>query len=242
MVAAFITAALDLLLPAVCPACRRASGPDLCADCCARLPEILHPCPWCAAPRRQPTEACRQCENRGLAHVQRVLVAHPYFGLIDDLVTAAKAAGRPAAVRALSALLPVLPTDRPINGVVVPIPPSRGRRPGPHLGTALAKALARRHGLPFRRLLTTTRLAAEQHRLGIGERRDNVTDLFRCTVVPPAYVVLVDDLLTSGATASSAAAALRAAGATRVDLVCLARTPLADELAAYAAAESEHGQ
>ena len=164
-----------------------------------------------------------------------MLVAHPYTGLVDDLVTAAKAAGRPAAVRALCALLPSLPVDRPDGGVVVPIPPSRGRRPGPHLGTALAKALARRHALPFRRLLTTTRLAAEQHRLSGGERRDNVAALFRCLAQPAAYVVLVDDLVTSGATASSAAAALRQAGATRVDLVCLARTPLASELIVHAA-------
>jgi predicted amidophosphoribosyltransferase len=42
-------------------------------------------------------------------------------------------------------------------------------------------------------------------------------------------VLLVDDLLTSGATASAAAATLRAAGATRVDLICLARTPRHDE-------------
>jgi predicted amidophosphoribosyltransferase len=230
MVAAFLTAALDLLLPAVCPACRTASGPGLCNSCRTLLPALPHPCAWCAAPRRAPGDACGQCGNRGLAHVQRVLVAHPYAGLVDDLVTAAKAAGRPAAVRALCALMPDLPADRPAGGVVVPIPPSRGRRPGPHLGTALAQAVARRHALPCRRLLATTRLAAEQHRLSGGERRDNVADLFRCRMAPPAYVVLVDDLVTSGATASSAAAALRQAGATRVDLVCLARTPLAGEM------------
>jgi predicted amidophosphoribosyltransferase len=121
--------------------------------------------------------------------------------------------------------MPSLPDDIPATAVVVPIPPARGRRPGPHLATMLARTLARRHHLAFQSLLRTTRLAAEQHRLTIAERRANVEGLFICRKKAPDQVVLVDDLLTSGATASSAAAALQEAGTKRVILVCLARTP-----------------
>nr|MBA3710368.1 hypothetical protein [Planctomycetota bacterium] len=71
----------------------------------------------------------------------------------------------------------------------------------------------------------------EQHRLTWAERRRNVDELFSCVEAPP-IVVLVDDLLTSGATASAAARALRAAGALRVTLVCLARTPRHGDAAA----------
>ena len=85
--------------------------------------------------------------------------------------------------------------------------------------------------MPLRRLLVTTRLGAEQQRLSPSERRANVVGLFRCTKPAPAYVVLVDDLITTGATASAAAAALREAGAKRVDLICLARTPKPGEYA-----------
>lgn len=222
-------AVLDLLLPSVCPACQLAAGPSLCPTCIHVLPLIEHPCPWCGSTRRSDDARCSECDGAGLAHLQRVGVRHPYAGEIARLVGLAKAIGRPAAVRALGDLLPGLPDDAPDdapgNGVVVPIPPSPGRRPGPHLGTALARACARRHGLPLRHLLTTTRLGAEQHRLSPAERRANVVGLFRCSKPAPAYVVLVDDLITTGATASAAAAALRAAGAKRVDLICLARTP-----------------
>ncbi|MBA2479056.1 MAG: ComF family protein, partial [Planctomycetes bacterium] len=77
--------------------------------------------------------------------------------------------------------------------------------------------------------LEPTRAAAEQHRLGARERERNVGNLFTCRSVMPERVVLVDDLLTSGATASAAAAALRAAGARTVILACLARTPKSED-------------
>lgn len=218
-------AVLDLLLPSVCPACQLAAGPSFCATCVHVLPRLEHPCPWCGSNRRTADARCGECDGAGLAHLQHVRVHHPYHGEIARLVGLAKAVGRPAAVRALGDLLPGLPDDAPAGGVVVPVPPSPGRRPGPHLGTALARTCARRHRLPLRHLLITTRLGAEQHRLSPAERRVNVIGLFRCSKPAPAYVVLVDDLITTGATASAAAAALREAGAKRVDLICLARTP-----------------
>jgi predicted amidophosphoribosyltransferase len=197
------------------------------------LPRLSDPCHWCGAPRRGPDAACRACGGQGLTHLQRVLVAHPYRGLVEELVGDAKAGSRPAAARVLAQLLPELPADAPGRPTVVPVPPSPGRRPGPHLGSIFARAVARRDALPLKRLLSITRLAAEQHRLGAPQRRENVAGLFACRGRAPDYVLLVDDLVTSGATASSAAEALRAAGAKRVDLLCLARTPrLGEELGA----------
>lgn len=226
------SAVLDLLLPSVCPACQLAAGPAFCPTCIHVLPVLEHPCPWCGSARRSDDARCGECDGAGLAYLQHVCVRHPYSGEVARLVGLAKAVGRPAAVRALGDLLPTLPDDAPNHGIVVPIPPSPGRRPGPHLGTALARACARRHHLPLRHLLVTTRLGAEQHRLSPAERRANVVGLFRCSKPAPAYVVLVDDLITTGATASAAAAALRAAGAKRIDLICLARTPKPGEHAA----------
>lgn len=155
-------------------------------------------------------------------------MACSYEGVIEDLVRAAKAGARPAAVRALTALAPSLP-DPLFSTVVVPVPPSPGRRSGPHLATALARAVARAHGLDVRRLLAPTRAAAEQHRLAARERERNVDGLFACRGESPVHVVLVDDLLTSGATATAAASAMRAGGARRITLVCLARTPRNDD-------------
>jgi predicted amidophosphoribosyltransferase len=215
---------LDLLLPSVCPACLVAAGPGICTGCHARLPGLADPCRWCGIPVRQ-AGPCAACGDQGLSHIARVVVQWEYTGLLQQLVGDAKAAGRPAAVRACASLVPAVDANR--DAVVVPVPASPGRRPGPHLGTALARTLARRHGLPLVMALAITRQAREQHRLGAAERARNVQDLFHCRPwrrPVPEQVVLVDDLLTSGATASAAAAALRAGGVGEVILVVLART------------------
>ena len=213
-------AVLDLLLPSVCPRCRVAPGPLLCPGCAADLEEIADPCPWCAEPRAGAAR-CPVCDDRGLAHCDRVTVQWVYDGVLRDLVGIAKIEGRAAAVAACAALLP--PLDLESGSVVVPVPPSPGRRPGPHLATALAAAVARHHRLPLRRWLRQVRPAAEQHRLNRADRMRNVEGLFRARPLT-APVVLVDDLITSGATVIMAAAALKAAGAPQVQVVALGRT------------------
>ncbi len=222
-----LAAVLDLLLPSLCPACRIASGPGLCSSCRDRVELLSNPCPWCAAPGGGSSTRCGSCDNRGFPHLRRVHVSYPYHGVVEHLVGEAKAGARPAAIAAIESLMPAL--ELHADTIVVPLPPSPGRRPGPHLATALARALARRQRLAFAHLLRPTRAAAEQHLLTWAERRRNVADLFTCRGPAPARVLLVDDLITSGATASAAARALRFAGAMQVDLACLARTPRADE-------------
>jgi predicted amidophosphoribosyltransferase len=224
-------ALLDLLLPAVCPACRRADGPDLCPPCAAAMPRLGPACPWCAAPQAAAQVGCHRCHGAGYPHLQAVAVATAYDAVMAALITAAKAGARPAAVRVLGDHIADPPAAWALaaDAVIVPVPPSPGRRPGPHLATALAAAVARRTRRRLRRLLRHTRHALPQHRLGGHARAGNVAGLFACPRPAPAEVVLVDDLITSGATLSAAAGALRAAGARRVYGLCLARTPDRDD-------------
>ena len=216
---------LDLLLPSVCPLCTVASGPGLCASCHAAVPPLTNPCPWCAIPR-QGDGPCPACDEQGLPHIATVTAGGTYADQLATLVGHAKAGARPAAVQACSGLLPHFQTVAPraMPQVVVPIPPSPGRRPGPHLGTALAHTAARRLGIPCRQALRATRRNLPQHSLGSEARRSNVAGLFAVRGDLPETVLLVDDLLTSGATASAAAAALQAAGARTVHLLVLGRT------------------
>ncbi len=215
-------AVLDLLLPAKCALCLMAPGPGLCAPCLAALPTLDDPCPWCAA--GQGRDHCLACGHRGFPHIDSTRCALVYTGACRRLVTRAKAEARPAAVAACADLMPEPPQDLFDDAVIVPVPPSPGRRPGPHLGTRLARAVASAAHRPLRCCLATTRPAAEQHRLGLAERRDNVRDLFACRGPAPRRVILVDDLVTSGATATAAASALAAAGTEHIDLIALART------------------
>ncbi len=206
-----VAAILDLLLPAVCPLCHDATGPDLCDDCRSQLPVLVDPCPLCAMPKHE--SPCPACRDDGLRHLDGVQAAGTYRGTMRQLVGDAKAGARPAAVAALAILLPL--PDATVDAIVA-VPPSPGRRPGPHLATACARNAAARLGVPLLASLRCTRHAREQHRLSRPERARNVVGLFACDVTVPARILLVDDILTSGATASAAAAVLRAHGARKV--------------------------
>jgi predicted amidophosphoribosyltransferase len=93
---------------------------------------------------------------------------------------------------------------------------------GHHPAERLARALAERWGVDAAPLLTRTRGGPRQRGASLAERRRNVRGAFRADPAPRA-VCLVDDVYTSGATASTAASALRAAGAREVRVVTFAR-------------------
>lgn len=101
-----------------------------------------------------------------------------------------------------------------------PTTPERARRRGFDQAELLARALARRWGLPARPLLGRTPGTAQAGRTADDRAR---TPRFRATGPVPAEVVLVDDVVTTGATLTAAARALRSAGATTVVAVALAQ-------------------
>jgi predicted amidophosphoribosyltransferase len=210
----------DLLLPAVCPLCG-ADGVHVCRACQADLPRIQHPCPLCASPRYDAVSPCNGCGGHGLPHLRRVHAAFAYRGTMRHLVGSAKAGGRAGAVGALAAVIVV---PQAAVDAVVPVPPSPGRRRGAHLATALARAAAQRLGCPLLPLLRCRRHAREQHRLSRADRQRNAVDLFAVRGQVPQRVLLVDDILTSGATAVAAASALARAGAVQVEACFLCRT------------------
>ena len=121
-----------------------------------------------------------------------------------------------------------------VAGVVAPpqvdvltsVPPERDRLlwRGHDPAAALARALAREWDLPCRRLLRRSAGSVAQKRLDASERRANAAGLFSVAGRVPPLIALVDDVYTTGATASAAASALREAGAVRVEVVTLART------------------
>ena len=99
----------------------------------------------------------------------------------------------------------------------------RGRERGHVPAARLARALGEIGGLPDRPLLVRTGGSRRQAGLPRAERRTNVRGLFDARSGAGGLVVLVDDVYTTGATASACATALRRAGASRVEVVCLAR-------------------
>lgn len=116
--------------------------------------------------------------------------------------------------------------ERPRVTALAFIPPDADRslKRGHHPAERLARELGRRWDLPVVDVLGRARALRQQRGLSLAERRRNVAGAFVATRRPPARVGLVDDVYTTGSTASAAASALRRAGARRVEVVTLART------------------
>ncbi len=87
----------------------------------------------------------------------------------------------------------------------------------------VARTAAKRSGLPHRPLLARVRTTRQQARLGAAERQGNVAGAFRSAPLAGERVLLVDDVMTSGATVTECALTLFAAGASRVYVATLAR-------------------
>jgi predicted amidophosphoribosyltransferase len=139
------------------------------------------------------------------------------------------AAWKERALRGLVAVAAVLLADavaRPRADALafVPADPDRGLRRGHHPAAALASRLGTIWELPVLPLLERPLAGKAQRELGLAERRRNVAGAFAASRAPPARVVLVDDVYTTGATVSEAARCLRRAGARRVDVLTFART------------------
>ena len=200
-------------------------GTDLCDACLRALPPIRAPlCDRCGAPTAWPVRRCRECAGRRLAFAT-ARAAVRYEREARTLV----AAWKERALRGLATLAGRLVADalpRPAADAIafVPADPDRGLRRGHHPAAALAAHLAETWELPLVPLLERPWAGRPQRALGLRERRWNVAGAFVACRSPPARVVLVDDVYTTGATASEAASCLRRAGARGVDVVTFART------------------
>jgi predicted amidophosphoribosyltransferase len=213
---------LDLLLPQRCVVCGR-RGTQLCPGCLAGLPRIEPPlCERCGLPTAWPVRRCRECAGRRLSFASARSAVH-YDGAVRSFVAAWKERElRRLVAAAVSVVLEIVPPPRGEAVTFVPPDPDRGLKRGHHPPRKLAEALAREWGLPVVAPLHR-RAARRQRGLSRAERRRNVAGVFSARAGAPRSLVLVDDVFTSGATANTAASALRKAGAHHVEVVTFAR-------------------
>ena len=214
---------LDVLLPTRCVVCSE-SGPELCPACLRRLPRLSPPlCARCGTPTAWPVVRCRECAGRRLAFAS-ARAAVVYDDAVGRFVRSWKEHGlRTLAV--LAAELVAFQVERPQVAVVTFVPGDRerSRDRGHHPAERLAHALTERWSLPVEPLLCRVRDVPRQRGLSLPDRRRNVAGAFVPRARAPASVALIDDVYTSGSTASAAATALRKAGARRVEVVTFAR-------------------
>lgn len=228
--------ALDALCPAVCEVCGRWPDGPLCPDCRHDLAPVLARCPGCALPHADPGARCEACQHDPppwRSVVARVDFDHPW----DAWIRALKSTGRPGLSGALARLWlddPTVPTLLAHADVWLPIPlaPARLAERGYNQAWLLMQALARHLCTPpaLPQGLRRAPDAPVLHHLGRRERLAQAQGLFH---VPPAMrarvrgrrVLVVDDVMTTGATLHAATHALLDAGAAAVDALVVARTP-----------------
>lgn len=228
--------ALTLAFAAPCAACRgllpRPTASPVCDACWAAIQPDPEPrCARCGVPTR-----LRHCSCIVLpCGVEWLRAIGPYDGALRAIVQALKYDGRQTIARRLGTLLRPLLDDLPCDTeyllVPVPLHRSRGFRRGFNQAELLAHGIA--HGWRVHDLLVRVRAAPTQTRVDRMTRRANVAQAFRVRRARPwrrvpslagAHVVLVDDVVTTGATLGACAEALRAEGVAWVGAVTVART------------------
>ena len=200
---------LSMLAPALCWNCGATAGGgrSLCRACRGRLR-------W-AAPEIEPVLELPAWAPVAYQGPARALVRGLKFrgarGLADELA-AAMAAGAPEGL---------------LQGVLVPVPLSRARlrERGYDQAGRLAYALAERTGLAVAAILERQGRPGRQSARGRGARLALAPGSVSARRSAPVRAILVDDVITTGATLAACAEVLRRAGAREVVAVAYARTP-----------------
>lgn len=229
-----VDSALRRALPGRCAFCLAPALDDRpwCRDCFETLPWNLPACPVCAEPQPGASQGrrCGTCLRRAPAFV-RARVPLRYSEEVAWLVRRFKFRASPRAGMVLLALLEASLTEEarawPQALVPVPLHASRARGRGFDQAEWLAKRLASRLRVPLRHG-TRLRDTPSQRGLDRQQRRSNLRRGFRVVGPLPSRVVLLDDVMTTGATLEALALACLAAGAEEVEAWAIARTPLGE--------------
>ncbi|MEX5587752.1 phosphoribosyltransferase family protein [Pseudomonas urmiensis] len=207
----------------------------LCTSCEHELPWLEEQCLRCALPLAMADLTCAQCSRHAPAFTQ--VVAPWHFGFpIDTLISRFKHRSQWPLGRLMAQLLGHELQHRFAEGLAkpdqllpVPLAARRLRQRGFNQAGMLARWLSRQLGIPCDEgLVQRTRDTPAQQLLSARVRRRNLRQAFCLAAkadVEGQHLALIDDVLTTGATAQALAQLLRQAGARQVDIYCLARTP-----------------
>jgi len=212
----------DLIFPPSCLSCRRPGARFLCVACEAAFPWIAQMCARCGRPTARAVLDCADCREPAPAFsIARAPAA--YRGVARDVLMTFKLGGERRAARRMAARMAAC-AQRMLVDVITFVPASRTSMAERGFNTAqeLAHGVAQHLRRPCVRTLRKVRETADQASLDRAGRRRNLDGAFVSLRVPER-VLLVDDVMTTGATADACARALRAAGAFEVMVVTFAR-------------------
>lgn len=208
---------------------------DLCAGCRWELPRVDIACYFCGLPltgggmEADGQARCGRCIRRP-SRFDRTCCPYVYREPVDWLIRQLKFHARMPHIRVLSGLLQQhleqIGVDLPDAIIPVPMHPGRQRRRGFNQALEIARPLARYFGVPLVAGLCERRLdTVPQSELPAKRRGSNVRNAFRLRgPLAAGRVAIVDDVMTTGATANELAGLLKRHGAEHVQIWVLART------------------
>ncbi len=238
----FLEGVLDVVLPRQCVLCGTGLGKGtyhwFCEACAAGIPTPPARCPKCALPfqsevalAHSPEHICGDC-RRGVHRFAKAHAVGTYEGCLRELIHMYKYGGK---VRLKDDLVTLLLERTEVTGdrgaydvlLHVPIHSSKVASREFDQAHVLAREFSRRTGIPhLEGVLERTRATAPQVGLSRAERRRNMRGAFRVSrpgAILNRRVLLVDDVITSGATVNECTRELKRAGASRVEVLALAR-------------------
>jgi ComF family protein len=221
----FCRKALEACLPNSCLLCGNDSQELLCPGCIADLP-VLPParCPGCAQPTSR-GEPCGACLAHSF-HFDAAIAPYRYEFPLDRLIHALKYGGQLSLAGWFGGQLAGLLKGRDFDRIIpLPLHAARLAERGFNQAAETARVVARRLDTPLdtsscRRIRATP----PQAELPLADRAGNVRGVFECAVdLSGQDILLIDDVMTSGATLSECARVLKLHGAAKVEAAVIAR-------------------
>ena len=230
------------VLPAQCALCGMGCPEVLCPPCRAQYlgqgrGQLRHRCRQCANPLAdiEVAQLCGRCLRQRPAY-DATITAFDYAAPVDQLLLQLKFGARLALAPLLAELLYVAIQQQPeweAPQLLCPVPlgPARLAERGFNQALEIARPLARLLQLPLQpRLAQRVRDTRAQSGVAPQERQANLAHAFAIApdhgpLLPGCHVGIVDDVMSSGHTVNTLAAACKRAGASRVSILVVARTP-----------------
>lgn len=230
---------LNLLLPSNCVQCKdrlSESNYCLCKGCNEALPQLTNQCSGCGTPMlngiTSPDISCSECQRKPPPFARCIAALH-YMSPVDRLITRIKSDPHAPELQELSSLLLASIYARydtnsiPTTIIPVPLHWRKLAYRGFNQSYNIAKYLNQQ--LPNTQLCSDVcyriHHGKAQHLVGKQQRLRSMIGAFDARrKIPGQTVALVDDVITTGATAKAATLSLLEAGAKSVDIWCIART------------------
>ena len=226
-----VTTAVNRFVALQCPLCEQTSvSGELCELCRSWLQPLADPCRGCGAPNTL-ASLCGRCQRRPPPW-QQLHVAWPFAEACRFLIHQMKyhqdyASARALAHQWLSLLQPQLDLSAEAL-LAVPVHRSKMNQRGFNQAQWLATIWSQLLGIPVWQGAYKMRSTPALEGLNRRQRKAALKGVFRVTRPVPKRLIIVDDVLTTGATLTELSRELLLSGAQQLDVWTLARTPLGD--------------